>query len=111
MQAETTAIVDESATQPHGAFRLNARQKSLYAFGDIADGLKNTALGTFLLFYLTAVCGLSGSLAGAAIAITLIASGAPVAHRLVPSSGSTAMSTLSELASLRAQPAPTVSPI
>src|SRR4030095_3525322 len=45
--------------------------KSLYAFGDVADGIKNTAIGTFLLFYLTPVCGLSGSLAGAAIAITL----------------------------------------
>lgn len=52
--------------------RLGARQKSLYAFGDLADGIKNVALAHFLLYYLTVVCGLSGSLAGAALFIALI---------------------------------------
>src|SRR4051794_12862969 len=52
--------------------QLSTRQKALYAVGDLADGTKNSAVGTFLLFYLTAVCGLSGSLAGAAVAIALI---------------------------------------
>jgi len=67
-----TIDVTESAAPQRGIFLLSARQKSFYAVGDIADGIKNTALGTFLLFYLTAVCGLSGSLAGAAVAIALI---------------------------------------
>jgi GPH family glycoside/pentoside/hexuronide:cation symporter len=61
----------ESAAGNRDAFRFTPARKSLYAFGDVADGIKNTAIGTFLLFYLTAVCGLSGSMAGAAIAITL----------------------------------------
>jgi glycoside/pentoside/hexuronide:cation symporter, GPH family len=51
---------------------LSMRQKSLFACGDIADGIKNVALAQFLLFYLTAVMGLSGSLAGLALAIALI---------------------------------------
>jgi hypothetical protein len=46
-----------------------------------------------------------------AIAMTLIASGAPVAHRFVPSSGSTEMSTLGEVSSPAAQPPPTFSPM
>jgi GPH family glycoside/pentoside/hexuronide:cation symporter len=50
---------------------LTFRQKSLYAFGDVADGVKNVALAQFLLYYLTVVCGLSGSLAGAALFISL----------------------------------------
>ncbi|HEX7034882.1 MAG TPA: MFS transporter [Pseudomonadales bacterium] len=55
------------ATEPP----LTARQKGLYAFGDIADGIKNVALAQFLLYYLTVVCGLSGSMAGAALFIAL----------------------------------------
>ena len=70
--AAVPIVLDESAAPPRSAFRLTPTQKALYAFGDIGDGIKNTALGTYLLFYLTAVCGLSGSLAGAAIAITLM---------------------------------------
>lgn len=54
-----------------GAFRLSVKQKSLYAVGDIADAMKNVALLQFLLFYLTAVLGMPGSLAGAALAIAL----------------------------------------
>lgn len=51
---------------------LTSRQKSLYAMGDVADGVKNVALAQFLLYYLTAVCGLSGSLAGAALFTALV---------------------------------------
>lgn len=51
---------------------LSAGQKSLYAFGDVADGVKNVALAQFLLYYLTVVCGLSGSLAGAALFVALV---------------------------------------
>jgi GPH family glycoside/pentoside/hexuronide:cation symporter len=62
----------DGAASNRGVVRFGPARKALYASGDIADGIKNTAIGTFLLFYLTAVCGLSGSLAGAAIAITLM---------------------------------------
>ncbi|MEJ2089425.1 MAG: MFS transporter [Gammaproteobacteria bacterium] len=51
---------------------LTSRQKSLYAMGDVADGVKNVALAQFRLYYLTAVCGLSGSLAGVALFMALV---------------------------------------
>ena len=38
----------------------------------MAEGLKNSALSTFVLFYYNQVLGLSGTLAGTAIAIALI---------------------------------------
>jgi GPH family glycoside/pentoside/hexuronide:cation symporter len=57
--------------------RLNLRLKTLYASGSLVDGVNNTVLGTFLFFYLTAICGLSGALAGAssfaALAIDAVA--------------------------------------
>jgi GPH family glycoside/pentoside/hexuronide:cation symporter len=49
---------------------------SLHAFGDVADSVKNVALAQFLLYYLTVVCGLPGSLAGAAVFIALVADAA-----------------------------------
>jgi len=52
--------------------RLSVSQKALYAFGDVADGVKNTALGLFLLLYLTGVLGLSGSMAGLASGVAII---------------------------------------
>ena len=52
--------------------RLSASQKSLYAFGDVADAVKNVALSQFLLYYLTVAVGLSGSVAGAILFVTLV---------------------------------------
>ena len=46
---------------------LRIGEKALFASGDVVEGIVANALGTFLLFYLTAVCGLSGSLAGLAL--------------------------------------------
>jgi hypothetical protein len=69
---ENPSSTHASAADPGGAPRLSVREKSLYAAGDLADGITNVSLGTFLLFYLTAVCGLPGSLAGAAVAISLM---------------------------------------
>ena len=54
------------------AARLSVGQKTLYAIGDVADGVKNTALGLFLLLYLTGVLGLSGSMAGLASGIAIL---------------------------------------
>ncbi|MCC6917900.1 MAG: MFS transporter [Alphaproteobacteria bacterium] len=54
------------------AARLSIGQKTFYAVGDIADGVKNTALGLFLLLYLTGVLGLSGSMAGLASGLAVL---------------------------------------
>jgi len=54
---------------------LTVRNKVLFAVGDSMDGFNTTAVATFHLFYLTAVCGLSGSLAGASVFISLMIDG------------------------------------
>ena len=46
--------------------------KASYAIGDVADGIQGAVVNTFLLFYLTSACGMAGSLAGLALAITLV---------------------------------------
>ena len=51
--------------------RLGAGLKLLYGGGGALEGVTNAALTYFLLFYLTAVCGLSGTLAGASSMIAL----------------------------------------
>jgi GPH family glycoside/pentoside/hexuronide:cation symporter len=47
------------------------RVKFCYGIGQYAEGAKNSAFGMFLLFYYTAVQGLSGTLAGIALLIAL----------------------------------------
>jgi GPH family glycoside/pentoside/hexuronide:cation symporter len=51
--------------------RLTFLQKTTYGSGALADGMASTALG-FLFFYMTAVCGLSGAMAGASFVIALL---------------------------------------
>ncbi len=51
---------------------LTFNTKFAYGIGQLAEGLKNSALGTFILFYYNQVLGLSGTLAGTAIFIALI---------------------------------------
>jgi GPH family glycoside/pentoside/hexuronide:cation symporter len=46
--------------------------KAIYGTGQFVDSVSSTALGTFLLFYLTVVCGLSGSLTGTSIFVALL---------------------------------------
>lgn len=46
--------------------------KTAYGVGSMADGLVAAGFGFFLLFYLTAVCGLSGTLAGTAKLVALL---------------------------------------
>ena len=72
--AEVTAArtASEDAAGDGSVFRLSTGRKALYATGDLADGIINVSLNTYLLFYLTEVVGLSGSLAGAAVATALI---------------------------------------
>jgi GPH family glycoside/pentoside/hexuronide:cation symporter len=54
---------------------LSVRSKIFFAVGDTMDGFNTTAVATFHLFYLTAVCGLSGSLAGASVFTSLMIDG------------------------------------
>ena len=59
--------VTESADAAHEvrAGRLGMGMLSIYGSGSLVETVINFALGQFLLFYLTIVCGLSGVLAGA----------------------------------------------
>lgn len=59
-----------SATRTQ-AGSLPFRTKVTYGTGSFVDTLLNTVLANFHLFYLTIVCGLSGTLAGAAAFIAL----------------------------------------
>ena len=52
--------------------RLTSSLKAGYGVGGVIDGSSTTALTYFALFYFTAVCGLSGSLAGLAVFIGLL---------------------------------------
>ena len=51
---------------------LAGRLKAAFSLGDLPDSVAVNAANTFLLFYLTAVCGLPGALAGAALAIAQV---------------------------------------
>jgi GPH family glycoside/pentoside/hexuronide:cation symporter len=51
---------------------LTRRFKLEYGVGAVAEGVAGAGLGFFLLFYLTAVCGMSGTLAGLAQLIALL---------------------------------------
>jgi GPH family glycoside/pentoside/hexuronide:cation symporter len=51
---------------------LLRRHKLAYGVGQLAEGLKNGAFETFLLFYYNQVLGLPGTLSGAALMIALI---------------------------------------
>jgi Na+/melibiose symporter-like transporter len=51
---------------------LGRRHKLAYGVGQVAEGLKNGAFETFLLFYYNQVLGLPGTLSGAALMIALI---------------------------------------
>ena len=51
---------------------LSVGTKISFGFGQIAEGIKTCAFGTYLLFYYNQVLGLSGDLAGLAIFIALL---------------------------------------
>lgn len=52
--------------------RLTLGVKVAYGVGQLAEGLKNGALGTFLIFYYSQVLGMSPGLAGIAVGTALI---------------------------------------
>jgi Na+/melibiose symporter-like transporter len=51
---------------------LGTSVKVAFGIGQIAEGIKTCSFGTFLMFYYNQVLGLSGDLAGLAIALALI---------------------------------------
>ena len=51
--------------------KLTFGVKLAYGVGQLAEGLKNGALGTFLIFYYSQVLGMSGTLAGLAVGTAL----------------------------------------
>ncbi len=55
------------------SFRLSQKIKFAYALGRAAEGIKSRAFEFFLFFYYVQVLGLSGSMAGLAVGIALIA--------------------------------------
>jgi GPH family glycoside/pentoside/hexuronide:cation symporter len=65
-----TPEAPEDIAQGHP--RLPVRDKILYSAGDMVDGTIAYAIGAYLFYYLTANCGLSGSLASAALAISIV---------------------------------------
>ena len=61
----------ETAAQALRRHPLGLGLLGFYGSGAIVDASSTVFLGTFLYFYLTAVCGLSGTLAGLALGISL----------------------------------------
>ena len=51
---------------------LSTGTKLSYGVGQVAEGLKNVAIATFVLFYYNQVLGLPGTLAGLALGIALV---------------------------------------
>jgi len=58
--------------QVRDSSKLSLATKAIYGTGQFVDSVSGTALATFLFFYLTAVCGLSGSLTGTSLFLALM---------------------------------------
>jgi len=65
----TAASMSVAAAAPHA--HLSLRFKSGYGVGQAVESISTLTLNTYLFFYLTNVCGLSGSLTGIALFISL----------------------------------------
>jgi glycoside/pentoside/hexuronide:cation symporter, GPH family len=63
---------EEAVAASLRATKLSFGLKALYGSGQILDSVANTVLTTFLFFYVTAVCGLSGSLTGLSLFLSLV---------------------------------------
>jgi GPH family glycoside/pentoside/hexuronide:cation symporter len=62
--------------QPAGqTARISLTTKLFYGSGQAVDAIVQAVINTFLLFYLTAVCGLSGAAAGSIFLVSLVADG------------------------------------
>src|SRR5690242_3883149 len=67
----TVAPTSAEAEKNRGE-RLSVSLKAAYGTGALVDGMASTALNMFLFFYMTAVCGLSGTLAGLSLVMALV---------------------------------------
>ncbi|HIG39285.1 MAG TPA: MFS transporter [Gammaproteobacteria bacterium] len=54
------------------SLKLSFNLKLAFGIGQAAEGLKNAAFGTFLIFYYNQVLGMSGALAGTAVGLAVI---------------------------------------
>lgn len=72
MAVELTRTLDEEAAQLARGVPLTRGFKLEYGTGAMAEGIVAAGMGFFLLFYLTAVCGMSGAAAGTAKLISLL---------------------------------------
>lgn len=59
MAAQQEFTFDETAAKAARGAPLTRRLKAAYGAGSMADGIVAAGLGFFVLFYLTAVCGMS----------------------------------------------------
>lgn len=66
------SVIDEKNAAALRGAPLTRRFKAAYGSGALADGIVAAGFGFFLLFYLTAVCGMSGTMAGTAKLIALL---------------------------------------
>ncbi len=64
--------MSDSVAEGRGFAPLPSGLRLAYASGSLLDCIVTQGLNIFLLFYLTAVCGLPGGLAGAAISVGLV---------------------------------------
>ena len=72
MTERLTSTFDEETAQMARATPLSRRFKLEYGVGAMTEGIVSAGFGFFLLFYLTAVCGMSGAMAGTAKMIALL---------------------------------------
>ena len=72
MATRLLSTVGEDAAQAARSVPLTQPFKMGYGVGAMSDGIVSAGFGFFLLFYLTAVCGMSGALAGTAKLIALL---------------------------------------
>ena len=70
--ADTAAPGSPTAQSVFRSVPLPFGTKIGYSLGQVLDGIVSQALGIFLFFYVTAVCGLPGGLAGIALASGLV---------------------------------------
>jgi GPH family glycoside/pentoside/hexuronide:cation symporter len=67
----TEALAGELPAAFHaGRKPLSFIDKAQFATGDLVDGIVNYGVGTFIFYYLTAVCGISGTVTGTILVLS-----------------------------------------
>lgn len=65
-------VAEPAGSAARGAPRLPLARKAAYGAGQVVDLIVSSMLNSFALFYVTAVCGLPGGLAGLALGAGLV---------------------------------------